>query len=295
MQTETITAPPEQGSPTEIGSQEAAPSTQVPAQSQPESGVAPVESNVNQPQTVETPRSKPSDFYRERQKIRNLEDTIRSQSRTMEEMKAILQELKNPKPDVSAVTKLTAEELLTDPDKVFQSREQRLRQEFNTLRQEIDGLKNERVNEAKSRDEREALEMLFPKSSADADEPLDQRIENMERKELLDKILTSNPALDRLMRIDPKAGAELVLLKLSQIQPSQSPKVISKSLMGSTARGSPSGGGKGQATAESLMADLKKLSDEAVKNPVLRFDDAHKKRREQLTRDVERLMKEKRG
>lgn len=295
MENEAITAQPEQGSPAETGSQEPQPTTQVAVEPQKESGNMQVERVDNKPQAVETQRVKPvSNFYKERERVRKLEQSHGELMKRLEAQDNLLREMRSPKPDVSAVQKLTAEELLNDPEKVFTSREQRLLTEFNSLKEELSQMKNQGVQAEAMKSEREALEMLFPKSSPDADEPLEQRIENSERREQLERLLKANPSLDRLMRIDPKGAAEFVLEKLNKQKPQSSPNAIPKSLMGSTARGNPSGGGK-SLTAEDAMADYKKLMKEVEHTPVLRFDKAHMARREQLLNDATRLAKEKRG
>ena len=251
-----------------------------------------VEVKDNVPQVTVPQRIKPSDYYRERERIRRLEETNSGLSKKMDEMTNLIREMRNPKPDGTVIAKLTAEELLQDPEKVFNAREQRLLNEFQTLRQEISDLRNEKVNSERNQQEREALEMLFPKASPDSNESLEDRIENSERKEFLDNFFKQNPALDRMMRIDPKSAAELALLKLSQTKPQVTPKVIPKSLMGNTARGNPSGGGKQKTSVEDLMSDLKKLSKEASDIPSLRHDVEHRKRREALMKEIETLAQE---
>lgn len=295
METEVITVPPVGDAGFESPSIETPPQAQAPAEPQ-STDVAPeVERNDNVPQATDAQRVKPSGFYRERERVRKLEEAYKAQSHKMEEMANLLREIRNPKPDVSAIQKITAEELLNDPEKVLSSREERLLKEFNSMKEEISQLKNQGVQAESMKAEREALEMLFPKSSPDADESLEQRLDNPERRELLEKVLKANPSLDRLMRIDPKGAAEFVLDKLNKSKPQSSPNVIPKSLMGSTARGNPTGGAKQGLTLEDKMSELKKLSAEIENSPALRFDAKHKERRDKLRSEIDGLMKEKRG
>lgn len=295
MGPEVITAPPVVGAGVETPSIETPPQAQAPAEPQ-STDVAPeVERNGNSPQAPNAQRVQPSSYYRERERVRRLEEAYKAQSQRMEEMANLLREIKNPKPDVSAIQKITAEELLNDPERVLSSREERLIKEFNSLKEEISQLKNQGAQAESMKVEREALEMLFPKSSPDADEPLEERLDNPERRELLEKVLKANPSLDRLMRIDPKGAAEFVLDKLNKSKPQTSPNVIPKSLMGSTVRGNPSGGSKQGLTLEDKMSELKKLSAEVEKDPALRFDAKHKERREKLRSEIDGLMREKRG
>src|SRR3990167_874347 len=293
MEPEIITAPVVAGSPADPGSQEVRPETQVSAEPQPTTD-AKVERADNKPQAVETQRVKPvANFYRERERVRRLEQSYQELLKRSEAQDNLLREIRNPKPEVSVVQKLTAEELLNDPEKVFTSREQRLLAEFNSLKEELSKMKNQGVQAEAMKSEREALEMLFPKSSPDADESLEDRLENPERREQLERLLKANPSLDRLMRIDPKGAAEFVLEKLNK-RPQASPNAIPKSLMGSTARGNPSGGTKTGNSPEDLMADYKNLTKEIELNPTLRFDKDHKAKRERMMSELDRLVKEKR-
>ena len=139
---------------------------------------------------------------------------------------------------------------------------------------------------------REGLELLFPKSSPESTETLEQRIrKDPEYAERVQEILNS-PSFSKLAAIDPKEAAELARIRLDSIKPPQSPKVISKTLMGSTARGNPGGG---KMTVESKMAELRKLTAEVDANPSLRHNEKHKAARATLMRDVESLMQEKRA
>lgn len=295
MEEETLTAPVVEGAGPESPSTETQPEAQVPAETQP-TAVPQVERNDNPPQAVETQRVKPSAYYRERERVRRLEEDSRRKSQEIEELRTYVREIKNlAKPEVSAIQKLTAEELLNDPEKALQMREQRYYSEINALKQELSQLKNKEAVTKRTKMEREALEMLFPKSSPDADEPLEDRLKNEDRVEMIDRVLKANPSLDRLSRIDPKGAAEFVLEKLSKQKPQTSPNAIPKSLMGSTARGNPSGGAKTRVSVDDVMADLKKLSKEMELNPSLRFDKDHKAKREQLIAEAERLAKENRG
>jgi len=285
---EILTAPTEVGNANEIAPQDSQPQAQAPAETQ--SSVVPqVEANVNPPQAVETQRPKVSSFYKERERVRRIEENSQRQAQELAEMRRLYQELKNPKPDVSNIQKLTAEELLNDPEKVFQSREQRLLQEFNSLKEELNQLKSKEVNAERTKLEREALEVLFPKSSPDSKETLEERIKNQERADLIQQVLRENPSLDRFSSIDPKAAAEFLLEKINKIKPQSSPNVIPKALMGSTARGNP---GAGKVSFENLMSDYKKLTAEIDRNPALRFDAKHKERRESLMRQMDSLAKE---
>ena len=291
METETISPEVQAGAGVETPSKEETPPTAQAAVEPQTETPNQVEVKDKEPQVVEPQRIRPSDKYKERERMRRLEETNQSLARKMDEMTNFLKELKNPKPADSTVAKLTAKELLADPEKHLSAREQRFINEINALRNEFSELKNKEVVTTKSKQEREALEMLFPKASPDSNESLEDRMENSERRDFLESFFKANPALDRLMTIDPKSAAELTLLKLSQVKPPASPKAINKSLMGNMARGNPSGGAKQKTSVEDLMSELKKLSQEADSHPELRRDDAHFKRRSELIREIENLAK----
>ena len=278
-----VTAPVVEGVLDETNPTEKEPTSQEAAPSQ-ETTPSQVETKDAQPQVAEPQRNRPSNYYRERERIRRLEETIRTQSEKMEELANFIK----TKPTPEGSDKFDKDIFFNDPEKILDSREKRLLKEFDLLKGEISQLKNEKVNADKLTESREAAEMLFPKSSPDADESLDDRVQNQERQELLEKVLKANPSLDRLMRIDPKGAAELVLMKLNAPRVG-SPKVINKSLMGSTVRGNPSGGGKSKVSVEDKMSELKKLKAEVESNPSLRYDEEHTKRRTSLISEIERL------
>ena len=267
--------------------------TQVTSQevSKPQSdSVTQVEANGNNAQAVETQRRKPSDFYKERDRYRRLDETVRNQSRQMEEIANLLKEMR--KPAVSAEEKFDKEKFWNDPESALTARDQKHRAEVQELKQGLDQIRNQSVESQKASSMREGLELLFPKSSADSNETLEQRIrKDPEYAEKVQEILNS-PAISKLAEIDPKSAAELARIKIDAIKPPQSPKVIPKGLMGSTARGNPGGG---KVTVESKMSELRKLTAEVESNPSLRYDEKHKAARASLMREVETLMQEKRA
>ena len=253
--------------------------------------VTKVEGNDNKPQVTEPQRKqKPSDFYREREKFRRLEETQKLTQKRLDEIAEFLK----PKPEIQSEQPFDKDKFFLDPEPTFKNREQKLLAEISLIKQELLGLKNQTVNNEKMSAEREALEMLFPKSSPDANETLEQRLENEERKEALENLFKANPGLDRLMRIAPKEAAELALLKLGSVKPQTSPNAIKKSLMSGQIRGNPMGGTKMQNTVESKVAELKALNEQAKEKPQLRFDEDFNKRKTDLNLEINRLLKEER-
>lgn len=294
MEIETITAQPEQGSVPGSTSSESQPTTQVAVETQPESGLTQVESDVNTTQAPVPQRVRVSDVYREREKVRRLQESFDSQSKKLDEVTSLLRELKTPKQPEGTVSKFDLDKFVADPDGVLSEREQRaqakLLTEISSLREELNGMKGEKQKTESEQRRQEALEMLFPKTSPDSQETLQELIDkNPERSEKIMKILQSG--LDKFAAIDPKQTAELVLLKLGAEKPLTSPKVIPKSLMGGQAKGNPAPG-KTSSSLDDLVSQLKKLSAEVDANPKLRHDEKFQEKRAFLLKEADRLAKE---
>lgn len=285
MEDEVITAPQEEGVGTETPSQETplekSAEPQVPVTDKVE-----VSKPENQVQTVSRPR--PSEFYGFRKKIGSLEETLRQQNQTMQEMAAYIKSLKSP--DAVQDSKFDKDVFFTDPEQILSAREKALRDEIESLRNEIGSFKERQSVSERAKSEQEALEQLFPKTSPESEETLEERMENQqERVDKLMRLLKSKPALDMLFKLDPKEAVALITERLDgQVQP-KSPTVLPKKLMGGA-----KSGGVSQSTnpKDQKRAELKRLMDEMSRNEELRFDEKHKERRENLIRDLERLEKE---
>ena len=286
MENETITVPGQDAA-VEPASTETQTTTQVVSEPQ-KLNAGKVDAGDNQPQKTEPQRVRPSDFFREREKYRRLEEAQHLTQKRLDEIAEFLK----PKPEIQSEQPFNKDQFFLEPETFLKSREQRILSEMAQLKQEIAGFKNQQINVEKMNDEREALEMLFPKSSPDAEESLEERMQNLDRREMLEKFFYAHPGLDRLMRMSPKEAAELALLKLGQSKPAASPNAIKKTLMGPTARGNPSGGTKVQNTIEAKVSELKMLSDEAKEKPQLRFDPDFNKKKADLNREINRLLKE---
>lgn len=293
MEQEVLTVQPEKDNAAETAPLVTQPGVQTPAEQQVQ-GIPVVDGNVNnQPQVTETQRRKVSDYYKERERIRKIEQANRDLTQKYDELSNLYKELKTPKPAVSEARRLTAEALLNDPEKELSLRDERLLSEINALKEQFNQVANNRAETEKQLEQQEALELLFPKTSPDADETLEERITNEERKELLMKIHKANPGLDRLMTIAPLEAAKLTLVMLGNQRPVSSPNTINKSLMGKTNTGNPSAGAKQKVAAEDLMSELRKLTKEATDKKELRFNKDHMKRRADLMKEIEKLAKEK--
>lgn len=288
---ETLTVPAGGDGGAEIPSTETSPSTQVHAEPQNQPAVK-VETNGSQPQKTEPQRNRASDYFERRERFRKMEEAIVSQNQKWDEVTNLLRNLQ-PKPDGTA-SKLTAEELLADPDRVLTEREKRYLKEFDSIRSEINQLKGEKVLTERKAAEQEALEILYPKSGPDDTSTLDKRMTDVERTELIDKILEDNPEFDELSKYSPIKAAKLILREIGAQKPETSPKAISKSSMGKVSSGNP-GGGKMTATVQEKAAELKRLRLELTRDPELRRDAKHIELMKQTAKELERLMEEKRG
>lgn len=248
-----------------------------------------VEGQADKPQVTEPPRAKPSDFYRERERVRRLEDAYKSQSQQMQEMAALLKKLQPPEA-TETNGKFDWEEFLKNPENVLTARENRFLDHIQKLETRFSNWEKSTTQESQARSSREALEILFPKAGEEDKSELEDRVESNPRKERIDQMLKI-PFISRMWDESPQEAAEFILFKLSSEKPA-SPTVIKKTVMGGTARGGPGMGKSTQSPIEEKRAELKRLSDEADKNEDLRFDEKHKARRDQLIREIERLSKE---
>ena len=263
---------------TEIPAPETPPPTQEGEKPQ-EIAVPKVDANDNATQAPETQRDKPkvSDFYRDRKEIKSLKDSLAAQNRQIEEMSAYLKQLQKS-PDVPANGQFN-NDFFTDPKKHLEALKAEIISQWEARESQME----------QTRTMQEALELLLPKSSADAEESFEERIaKNPDRADKIDKMLKSTP-LGKFFDIDPKGAAELMLMKLNDSKPQSSPAVIKKSLMGGTARGNPGMGGPKQTALQDKQAELRRLESEASNNVNLRFDEKHKERREQIRSEIVKL------
>ena len=90
-----------------------------------------VENGNNQPQVTDPQRKKPSDFYREREKFRRLEETQRLTQQRLDEIAEFLK----PKPENQSDQPFNKDQFFLDPENFLKSREQKLRDEISKLNQ----------------------------------------------------------------------------------------------------------------------------------------------------------------
>lgn len=289
--TETITTPAAPSETTEPVSTE----TQQPAQAAPESqSAAPgqVEASSNQPQVPAAPRPRPSDYYRERQSIRELKETVARLQQTLNEKAS----LKKEEPGLPEVPDFDPQHFSPEHKRILlareQAREAALRNEIAALKQEVYGWKESKQAEEGERKNQEALEKLFPKTSPDSKESLQERIrKDPERAARIREFLVES-GLNEFSKVNPDLAVEIALQKLGETRPSN-PTVLKKALMGGNGSGNPGMGDKRTVTEQDLMAEKNKLSAQLEAEPSLRFDEKFMERRRQVLGELERLVTKK--
>lgn len=270
MEDEQLTTAPDPGSVPEGTSQESNSSSQEPVQNQ-ESGTAPVEA-AQQPTSSEPPeRAVPpaSDFYSERKQTREMRNMLLQQQKQIEEMSRLLKSSVappvQPKP-------LTYDDFIADPNKIFDERDNRLVNELmeKRLPQILEGYESKRKAE---QDEREALNLMFPKSKDSPHDDLALRIkstpQSIQRAEELQMIIEdygfgSLPPLQQA-----KAAIEIYDGRKAQAKP-RNPYAPTKSQMASTATGSGQGGKT--VNPQEIQAKAEKMKEQMSERPELLFD-----------------------
>lgn len=284
---EILTAPVATSDGNEIPSTETQPPAQAPAEPQTATTI-PVENGSNTPQIAETPRRKPSDFYRDRQRVRNLEEQIASQNKKYEELAALIKKEKEtgvPPPDVPLDHSL----INVDPDKYLSMRERKLMDRLEALEGRLESDKRNQEVTQKNQKSLEALEKLFPKSSPDSRETLAERVnKDPERAERI-KLLIAEDGLDNL---DPEKAAKYILKELGEAK-KPNPTVLNKTLMGGVSTGNPGAGDKRAVSEADLRSENKKMNDQLDQNQALRFDEKFMERKRQVMDSLMRLVTKK--
>lgn len=292
MSEENISSPVVETTAGETAAPETQPTTQVADEPQ-STNTAPVETSNNAPQVTEPSRRKPSDYYRERQTIRELKETVASLQKRMEERAA----LPEKKPDTQNVPDFDPAHFSPEHKRILLAREQALRDAYDAkvaqIEQKLNGWQESKANEVVERKHQEALEKLFPKSSPDSNETLEQRIKKDPERAMRIKEFLVESGLNEFSKVNPELAVEIALQKLGE-KPKANPTVLKKNLMGGAATGNPGMGEKRSVSEQDLRAENRKLSDQLSANPSLRQDVKFMERRAQILGDLERLVKEKR-
>lgn len=136
-------------------------------------------------------------------------------------------------------------------------------------------------SEKKEQRKREALDLLFPKSSPESRETLEQRVQqNLQRTEQIMQIFEEN-GLDVLAETQPVKAANLALKIFEseqKKQPARNPLAPTKGQMASTATATPIGGKKPMSNVTELLNELKGLTEKAGENPNLFSDPQHQQK-----------------
>lgn len=287
---ETLTVPAVQDAGVEPPSTETQPPAQAPAEPQETATNPEVEVGSKVPQEPEPPRRKPSDYYRERETIRSLKEQIALQNQRFDELTSLLK--KKDEPGTPEAVDFDPAHFSPEHKRILLAREKALRDEIATLKSEFSGWQKSKAEEENNRKMQGALEKLFPKSSPDSTESLQERMaKDPERTDQIRELLISS-GLNELAKVNPDLAVEVVLQKMGS--PTPNPTVLPKSLMGGVKTGNPSGGNKPDPEAN-LLAENKKIDAQLEANQALRFDEKFMARRRQVIDELARLMKEKRG
>lgn len=286
---------------------------QAPSQEKPESQetVQPQSRGDGQQPSSNGGTRKPSEFYKERERYKNKIANLESQ---LSEIKTLITSQKKetsvPPPPSAPPIEFDKAKWWDEPkpilEQILKDREKFLLDEFN---RKLDEKFNQNLDQRELQrklksEEQEALELIFPKTGQDDKRTLAQRMNaDPEHTEKVLEIL-ANSKIGAIANDAPKEAAELLLLKLEKLRAEATPKpqapknpnAIKKSLVGSTATGSPtSSGGKTMPTLAEIKSQLEQLSAQADKKPELRFDQAWRTKREQLKDQLTVLHKELSG
>lgn len=293
----TITAPPEESVAAEPASEATEPVSQETAQPQ-ETGAPQGREAQPTPSNGET--RKPSEYYRDRQFKKEIES-----------LKKIVSDLQS-RPASTAVqpvspasrtlSKIDPVKLWENPtqilSEVLAEHEKLMREEFKKelLEKDIPNVMNQ-TNQAREseRNQQDALELIFPKSSADDKRTLVERVNaDPKRRDQIQEMLNET-GLEIVSQTDPVKAARTLMKLMEASKPPvpKNPNAIKKTLVGSTATGSPSGAGdKKMATLQEIKSQLSVLDEQVGKNPDLRYEDSFIQKRTELKNQLSALAKE---
>lgn len=282
---------------TESPAQEAAPTSTEVGQSQ-DTTPQPGRTEDKPTSNVEARKPKASEFYGERaaykRRIEGLEATISKLNERFETFA-------KPAPTVERKPKpFDQNKFWVEPDKVLDEvlseREKDLLERYDKkLEERLPQLLSEREKGQEfTRKTQEGFELIFPKSGADDARTAEERaLADPERLAKVNSIMKQFK-LDALSKEHPKEAAEMTLKLLDADKPAvvKNPNVIKKALVGSTATGTPLGGGKKMPTLADIQAQLTLLDKELDKNPDFRYEDAFVAKNKELRDQLSVLAKE---
>lgn len=298
---ETLTAPPVEGNGLESPPQETPPEAQAPEEPQ-ETDVPKVDGTV-QPASSNGETRKPSEFYKERQlykrKIENLESQISEVLKRLDSK----QQPNTVTPPTQRKHSFDEARLFAKPQEVINeilAEERKLMAEEikkeileNYIPKVYSETEKKRTFE---KEQQEALELIFPKSGADDKRSVKQRMDaDPERTAKVQEMLDET-GIDLISEKSPLKAAKALLKFLDEKKETpKNPNVIKKALVGSTATGSPAGGGKKVATLNEIKAQLNALDVEVDKNPDIKYEPTFIQKKQALKSQLSALAKELKG
>jgi len=313
MAEDTITTPPVTGSPDGTGSQAADKAGQPDNQLQ-DTGAPKVEGSEQHTSSQTSERPKASEFYNARRSDKQwktgMEGQIQQLSGQLQEIGSLLKKQKESSDEPKFPTDSEMQELLaTDTNKWAQERERKMKHELektlkqvkevevpNIIKQNEEAKKKQQESEQFATKEREALELLFPKtSSEDASDIDERRQKNPERTKRILEILNST-GLNEASYADPVKAAKgaLRILELEGKLQRNSAGGTTKAQMGSV---TPTGamnnnGGSKTMTLQEVQSENDKMYKELDDHPELRYDDKWNARRETLKKELGRMIED---
>ena len=302
---EVLTTTTVEGSAPESAPQEAVP---VPSETQgTEQSQTTVQTQVESPESKATSHpperpKPPTSFYakqrREKEEMRRLMETVNKMS---EELKT----LKTKPSDEKAKPELSDEEeereFWAKGPKYHKQKIAELEEKFEQKLKELrekgikEVLSESKSEEVKERNRQEAMDMLFPKSSPDSKETMDERINrDPKRKEAIDQI-GQKFGLAEMLREDPVGAASIALEMYRLMNPTEPPRSAlapKKSQMSSNSSGTPPGGSK-MNTPNDLKAKFEQMQERLSNDPALFQNEAFKNEWETLSVEMTKVIKPK--
>ncbi len=224
MADEQITSPPAEGvsedkKPTE--SQPTVPSSQEPAQPE-KAGQTQVEGTVEQPLQAEEETRQPSDYYKSRDKYRRRVDSL---EQTVSDLQNQITTKDQPTVPSTDPGRLDAQKLYDNPEAVFLEREKQMEERMTRK------FEQQQADFTHKQKQQEALEFIFPRTSPESRESLQQRVsKNPVKAERIQEILAEE-GLDEFSKINPSKAAEITLgIYNQEVKPKRTtnPQAISK-------------------------------------------------------------------
>lgn len=288
METEVITDPAAAGDTgVETPSSTATPpAAQAPAEPQ-TADPSVVDTRSKEPQAPVAPRGmQPSDHFRERNRIRKLEETIANLNKKLEDS------LKPKTAAADEVPDFDPAHFSPEHKRILAAREQALQRRLDAMEEKFQSALAQREEREVERRNQEVLEKLFPKSSPESRETLEERINKDPERAMRIKEFLLDSGLNEFFNVNPQLAEEILLAKLGEQPKATNPKVLPKSLMGASNSSSGNGSRQGR-TEQDLASELRKLNEQLAENQSLRDDPKFMEQRAKLLSDLTTLVRKK--